>query len=262
MKVGVRDGTIRQGWDVIFAEAKKVGFDGVELDIGGDYQKSPLWTEQGRADIKRRCAEAGIEVSCVCMGGLWKVSPASPDAAMRAEALSFVEGVIRACADIGAKVILVPVSDAKQGYDVVKPRWIELLKKAAPLAEQLKVCLAVENCGCSVPYLLELAQPVNSPYVAAYFDVSNSKVCGFDPVAEIRLLGKKWLAHVHMKDTAIAPDGKRAGCRLGLGVVDQRACVAALTQAGYDGYLTLETPPGQNPLVEAAWNLGYLRALI
>jgi len=42
MKLGARDGVLRQPWEKVFAEAARLGFDGVELDIGGDYQNTLL----------------------------------------------------------------------------------------------------------------------------------------------------------------------------------------------------------------------------
>jgi sugar phosphate isomerase/epimerase len=50
---------------------------------------------------------------------------------------------------------------------------------------------------------------------------------------------------VHVKDIRVTPGDVRPG----LGRVDFVECARALAEIGYDGWLTLETPPGPPPLV-------------
>lgn len=60
-----------------------------------------------------------------------------------------------------------------------------------------------------------------------------------DPVAEGYPLIRKFVGNVHVKDTAVTPEGKD-WTMLGDGVVDWRAQLTALEEDGYDGFLTLE----------------------
>ena len=90
--------------------------------------------------------------------------------------------------------------------------------------------------------------------------MANFIEAGGDSGEAIRLLGAD-IADVHAKDFAVV-DGKRQGCRLGDGMIDVPGCVAALKELGYDDYLTLETPPGEDAPAEAGKNLAYLKALI
>ena len=74
---------------------------------------------------------------------------------------------------------------------------------------------------------------------ACYFDLANPLAKrGLDVPTEIRALGPL-IRRVHVKDTRV-----RAGdCRPGTGRVDFAECARALSEIGYDGWLTLETPP-------------------
>jgi len=261
MKVGVRTGTLRQDWDAALRAAKELGFDGVELDVGAKYKDTLFWNPDARAQLVQVMNEVGISVPCVCIGGLWQLSPASPEATVREEAQEFIRGTVLNCAEVGAYTILAPINDARgQGYDVAKERWLEIMKQVAPVAEEKHVCVALENCGCSAQYQLELVEAVGSPYVRAYFDMANSKGVGEDPVEAIRLLGRH-VAHVHAKDLAYDGD-KRQNVPLGEGLVDIPGCIAALKKVGYDDYLTLETPAGDDAAASARQNLQFLRNLI
>jgi sugar phosphate isomerase/epimerase len=64
---------------------------------------------------------------------------------------------------------------------------------------------------------------------------------GYDPVRAIEELGPH-VAHVHLKDVFRRGE-PHVTCRWGEGVVDIEACVRALREIGYDGYLTIEHEP-------------------
>ena len=51
MLYGIRDGCLRVGWEEAFKQATELGFDGLELDVGADYEDTPLWTAAGRKQV-------------------------------------------------------------------------------------------------------------------------------------------------------------------------------------------------------------------
>lgn len=262
MKIGARNGTLKADWQEAFAVGQELGFDGVELDVGADFQDSFLWDPDSRQKVVALQQSTGMQLPCICIGGLWKHSPASPDASVQQVAEKFIAGTIRYCAEVGARVILAPINDAGgQGYEVAMVRWVHTMKSVSGIAEEHEVCVALENCGCTAAYQLAMVQLVNSPFVQAYFDMANAKVAGDDPVEAIQLLGGH-LAHVHAKNWKADADGKREGTPLDYGDIDVAGCIAALKAVGYDDYVTLETPPLDDAKAQAAKNLAFLRALI
>ena len=60
MKYGIRDSMLRLPFEQTFAEAKRIGFDGVEICIGGDYREHKLWSEAGITEIKKLSAEKQV----------------------------------------------------------------------------------------------------------------------------------------------------------------------------------------------------------
>jgi len=256
MRYGLMSSAMPGPYEEVIGRAGEIGFDGVELDVGAEYEENLLWRPEGRAKIRRLLSQAGLELASVCLGTFWRYSFADPDASVRERAQRFTRDAIAWCAELGAGVILVPITPGAEGEDQATARsaWIEELRKAAPHAQEKKVRLAVENVGRgsgrTADALLEIVAAVDSPYVRVYYDFGNGLMLGGDPVAEIERLGER-IVQVHAKD----PKGEY----MGEGQVEMAAVKAALERVGYDGYLVLETPPTDDPVAAAARNLGFLR---
>ena len=102
---------------------------------------------------------------------------------------------------------------------------------------------------------LGLASQVGSDAFGVYFDLANPLAKGgLDVPSEIRALGGL-VRRVHLKDTRVTS----GDCRPGTGRVDFAECARALSEIGYDGWLTLETPPAPPPLV--ARDLSFARTV-
>jgi sugar phosphate isomerase/epimerase len=256
MRYGLMSSAMPGPYEDVIRNAGEIGFDGVELDVGADYQENLLWRPEGRAEIGRLLSQAGLELTSVCLGTFWTYSFANPDAAVRERARGFTRDAVAWCAELGARLILVPITPGAEGEDQAAARamWIEELKTAAPYAEEKKVRLAVENVGRgsgrTADALLEITAGVDSPYVQVYYDFGNGLMLAGDPVREIEKLGSR-IAQVHAKD----PKGEY----MGEGQVDMAAVKAALGAVGYDGYLVLETPATDDPVAAATRNLEFLK---
>ncbi len=241
------------GWEEAFAAAGELGFDGVELDVPSDYAGLALFDAAGREGL-RKLAEK-TELASVCLGALWEISPASPDEKVRAEAEHVLRKTIEGCGDLGAGVILAPITGVEgEEREAMQSRWVESLKRVAPLAGEKQVAVCIENCGgkfrTTAPDQVGIVDAVDSEWVKAYFDMANSKAFDADPAEGIKLLGHG-LGAVHVKDTR--------GNMLGRGDVDFASVRAALTDVGYDGWLILETPGKDDPKESARLNLEFTR---
>ena len=240
----------------VIRSAGRIGFDGVELDVGADYAENLLWQPKGRQEIKTLLAEAGLELASICLGTFWTYSFASPDASVRERAQTFTRDAIHWCAELGAAAILVPITpgEERENPEAARARWVTELKKLAPLAEENQVCLAAENVGRgsgrTADALLEIVEGVNSPSVKIYYDFGNGLSLGSVPRREIARLGK-WIAQVHAKD----PGGEY----MGEGWLDMAGIAAALKQIAYDRWIVLETPSTDDPAAAAARNLKFVK---
>jgi len=255
MKYGLVSGCLSEDYRQVLRACGRIGFDGVELDVGADFEHNLLWSAAGRGEVKRLLAEGKLELASICLGTFWTYSFASPEAEVRARAAGFVRDTLRWCQELRAGVILVPVTPGAPGEGEEAPRrWIEELAKVAPAAEEAGVYLAVENvgrgCGKTAEALLGIVNGVNSPFVQVYYDFGNGLSLAGDPVGEIHALGKH-IVQVHAKD----PGGQY----MGEGRLDIAAVAAALKAVGYDRWLVLETPETEDPPAAAARNLAFVR---
>lgn len=258
MRIGIRDGCLRMPWAEAMQATAEIGFDGLEIDIGANYRETPLWSD-GVGAVRAMADRAGCSVLAFCAGACWQISPASADEAAREEIRTLLTDLCGYAAELGAGAILVPVTPGGEdvSYEDQQQRWIEEMRKLAPVADATGVVLALENvgrgCGKSAEELIHLADGVGSPGVQVYYDIGNATAFGNDPVEEIKLLGAR-IAVVHVKD--------RDGDLLGEGTVKIPESIEALKGIGYDGDVILETPPTDDPRAAAAHNLQYLKALV
>ncbi|MBN1672715.1 MAG: sugar phosphate isomerase/epimerase [Kiritimatiellae bacterium] len=270
MQYGIRVGMLRTSFETAHEEAGKLGFDGVELEVGpkAAQEGSPLFDAAQRDALKKRMAACGVVTSCVCVGGFWQYGPASAEEALRDTGKDILRKTIEACAAIGTGYILTPLNNSGQAPEVATARWLEFLQELKADAEAHKVMVCLEPCarpGMGTDAEVKaLVDRTGSPYVRAYFDVSNMHAAGTDPVTGLKALGSAYVGHIHMKDRKPNPPGSErpfSTVALGEGILDFPGIAAAIREIGYDGWLTLETPTGDDPKPSARKDLAFMKAL-
>jgi len=237
----------------VFARAKRVGFSGVEVVLTRD----DLTSSDERLESLRRAKEiTALEIPALVLGEhnvQGGIADASPDAASRAHV--DVRRAITWARELGTDVILIPffmraelVSEAEDDRAAVAFRTL------CPEAAQEGVSLCFEG-SLPAARIVSLAARVGSEAFGCYFDRANALAHkGLDVPTEIRGLGDL-IVRVHVKDTQV----QTGDCRPGTGRVDFAECALALSEIGYDGWLTLETPPAPSPLV--ARDLSFTRSV-
>jgi hexulose-6-phosphate isomerase len=247
LMTGIMWGSIGVGKTVLekFEAAKLAGYDGVEVD-----------SHLSRDEVLKAKEATGLKVHSVCDSKHWKLLLSSPDAKIREEGVEALKVALEDARVFGADaVLLVPgrVNDTVS-YDECWNRSSEEIGKALPIAEKLKVKIAVENVWNN--FLLSPMEAVRyidqfqSQWVGAYFDCGNILAYGW-PEQWIRILGKR-IAKIHIKEYSrkIADtQGKSAGFKVKLreGDVNWTAVMTALDEIGYQGWTSIEMPGGDTP---------------
>jgi len=225
-----------------FRSAKAAGFDGIE----------PM-SHLNRDEVLRAMKETGLSVPSVCGEMHWKYLLSDPDPAIREKGVEALKLSIEDASAYGADtVLLVPgrVSETVT-YDECWKRSTDEIRKVIPLAEKLKIRIAIENVWNN--FLLSPLEAANyvdqfqSEAVGFYFDCGNILVYGW-PEQWIRILGKR-IAKVHIKEYSRKigdRQGKSAGFRVDLleGDVNWPEVMKALDDIGYSGWATIEQPGG------------------
>jgi sugar phosphate isomerase/epimerase len=255
MKIGAMDNVIGKPWSETFDEAARLGFDGVELDLSVEtYQGSEVWSAAGRKALVERSKRAGVEIASVCMASVARLmsNPATHEQGVKA-----VADLRRFCDELGAKVILFPMSkqSADQPEEEAVALWRDGFRAAFEESAESKALVGMESvgrAGRSADQSLAMIGMVGSPYLGVYYDVGNAAYQGFDNLTEIPKLGKR-LFQIHVKEIR---------AEMGQGKLDFPAIFAAIKKTGYDGYLILETEAGDDPAANAARNLAFVRSLL
>jgi sugar phosphate isomerase/epimerase len=142
------------------------------------------------------------------------------------------------------------------------------LRRAAKTARDADVLLLVENePACNGGFAAEVAEivrGVDSPAVRALWDPGNEAYGGREAFPAGYEQMKDVLAHVHLKDAIIGPDGKPRCVPMGSGNVPVIPQLKALKAAGYDGLFTIEThfaPAGSNKKTGSQLTLDAMKTL-
>lgn len=228
-----------------FKLARDSGFEEIECPTTPD--------ETAAEEIKKASEVSGLRIHSVMNQAHWQfpLSSAEPEAVTKS--MAGMETSLRNAHLWGADtVLLVPaVVNAQTSYREAWDRSQRQIRQLIPLAEKLKVIIAIEevwNKFLLSP--LEFARYVdefNSPWVKAYFDVGNVLIWGY-PQDWIRTLGKR-IVKLHIKDFHFKQDPqtrKRVAEFVALreGEIDWREVHKALAEIGYRGAATVELPGG------------------
>lgn len=254
MKVGAMDNVLAKPWTELFEEAARLGFDGVELDLRAEtYLDSEVWSAEGRKALAARSRASGVEVASVCMASVARLMTGRDT---HRQGVKAVADLRRYCDELGAGVILFPMSKQEnQSDEDAFGLWRDGLRAALADSEGSRTRVGMESVGRtgrSARQALEMIEAVGSPHLGVYYDVGNADYQGFDPVAEIARLGSHTV-QCHVKEI---------GAEMGEGKLDFPELIGALRAVGFDGYLVLETPAGDDPAANAARNLAFIRGLL
>jgi sugar phosphate isomerase/epimerase len=191
---------------------------------------------------------------------------------MRPEiSVPYLEKAIRLAAVVGA-----PVVNTDEG---IRPPWLEdeecfavmryTLKKVLQVAERYGIYVAIEphqSITKTTAGLLRVATLVSSPYLGVNYDTGNAFLGGEDPYAGLQAV-LPLLAHIHGKDISMAKakedlgkvTGTPVGCACGEGVIDWDRVITILTDAGWNGIISVEcgTP---KQAADSLTNLGRILA--
>lgn len=206
---------------------------------------------------RRKVADFGEEKACELLAHsglkvsnlLWAGGFTGSDGRSFRESVEDALDAVRLAAAMHADCLVV-YSGARAGHTHNHARRLlrEALRELLPAAEAEQVTLAVEpvhpGCASDFSFLtslddsLELLRQFNHPRLKLVFDTYH---LGFDESVVARLASVvPDIALVHLGDGKRPPDGDQNRCRLGDGVVPLTRIVAALRQAGYDGWFDVE----------------------
>lgn len=191
--------------------------------------------------------EADIEI--FQSHGPWRYPPQDFTAEDRAERFEKMARSIHGTAVLGCKNFIIhPLMPWGADSDP-KPqrRWdmnLEFFSRLCKVAESEDVTICFENMpmtqiSLSRPHeILEFVKTINDPHFKVCLDTGHCAVFGESPAEAVRLIGKEYLAALHVHDN----NGKNDLHWLPYtGVIDWADFSCALDEIGFEGSLSLET---------------------
>ncbi|MBU0714019.1 MAG: sugar phosphate isomerase/epimerase [Verrucomicrobia bacterium] len=232
--------------DRLMEEVKRLGL--VNIDVHAGMLGAP---DGAAARIKSALAKSGLTLSGFSMSNDFSSDKPEEFRAQVDTVKRWIQVAAQVCAPVsrifGGNLSIQHRNDPvlrKQKYRQIMDGLGEVTREA----EKHNLILALENHGglpCTGEEQVEVIRAINSPSLKATIDVGNYMNGGQEGHIGSRLAAP-YAAYVHFKDFIKVDDSKLpwgwnvTACGLGEGAVNHRACLEALRDAGYNGFVALE----------------------
>jgi L-ribulose-5-phosphate 3-epimerase len=220
--------------------AKDAGFDEIECQTVTDPNEAEA--------IKLAAQNAGLRIHSVMNMAHWSCPFNSSDPAVVKKGMEGMETSLRNARFWGADTVLLVPAVVNPKFSYYLDAWTRSqrqIRKLLPLAEELKVVIAIEEVWnkflLSPTEFARYVDEFNSPWVRAYLDVGNMVFYGY-PQDWIRIVGKR-IAKLHIKDFRFRK-GQTEWVPLREGDIDWIEVHQALADIHYQGTATVELDAG------------------
>ena len=275
-------------WEKVFDLARRARFEGMELcvdyppffevmatvpqkgiiaeiakTVGSSLARSKALSydspESRFKEVKQMASDNGIAVSSLLTFAQFYYTLMHPDDKIWQTGIDLILKLMDFAVIMDAPSLLVVpgMVGPEVTYEFGYKRLEEAFWKLKDAAEEKKVGLGLENIWGKVFYspleMRDFVDKFNSPYIGIHFDVGNVIRYGY-PEQWIRIMGKKRLLNIHLKDYSEEIDNIHGVTYLFQGSVPWARVMDALREIGYDGYLIAEVPPYTFCPQEGIWD--------
>ena len=232
-------------WSDEFGYAKDLGFQTIEIVIDKEKNiNNPVWTPDGRNKILNAFKKNQLKAYSSCVNFIIANSISKEDVFVEAfKAIEFLN-------EIGIELIILPLFEKSDLKNIQNHKNI---KRILELNKDIDNDLIIE-VDLQAKDLLKTLESLEIYDVGIVYDIGNSTFLGHQIGEDLDLLDEK-IKHIHVKDK------NRFGenVLLGEGNCDFDFFFHHPFIQKYNGYYTLETSRGLNPIESAAMNLNFLK---
>ena len=263
MKIGITQIILGEmSLDETLALCQEAGYEAVELVFATGKDLDPDLSADELEQVRQRCEGAGVEVGSVIAWYPDKGNLLSRDAGERDKCQKCLRRSLEIAGALGVDGVLLHPGQL-QAEGTYQQAWNDLrdaLLETAPLAEQMRAAIGVENVWNK--FLLSplearlFVDEIASEWVGIYLDTANMMAYGH-PEHWIRELGNR-IKKVHFKDFLRR---EHRFVNLRDGDTDWSAVMAELRVIGYDSTLIHEVGGSREELVELGERMRAIVAL-
>jgi L-ribulose-5-phosphate 3-epimerase len=229
-------------------------------DTGFKVVQAPTTLDQNEAEELKAAADAaGVRIDSVMNMAHWQYPLSSSDPSVVAKSMDGMRTSLHNAKLWGSDaVLLVPaVVNPETSYQEAWVRSQKEIRKLLPLAEELKVVIAIEEVWnkflLSPLEMRTYIEQFHSPWVQAWFDVGNVVFYGY-PQDWIHTL-RKQIVKLHLKDFKLERgQGRFKWVDLGDGQVMWPAVRQSLIDIGYSGSAICELESGDEAYLKDVSN--------
>lgn len=232
-------------WEELMAAVAACGFDYLELSVDeNDARLARLaWTGAERGRVRAAARAAGIAVGSICLSAHRRYPLGSPDPAVRARALSVLEGALELACDLGARTVQLAGYDVyyEEGSDRTRELFARSLERAVEMASRAGVTMGFETM--ETPFMdtvlkaMAYVGAASSPYLGVYPDIgnlSNAALLRGASVAEDLACGQGHIVAAHCKETV---SGRYREVSFGTGTTAYAEALGELARQGVRRYV-------------------------
>ena len=230
-------------------QAARYGYRALEVRLlDGEIIPADL-SQERRKQMKAVMAAHGVEILGLGLSTRFSATAAAERQTNVDQLCRYLE----LANDLGAPMVRTFGGNAAAGATVEQTiNWVAqgLLGAVATAAAQgVTIVLETHDAFCRGAEVAPVLAQVNSPYVAAVWDIHHPYRMGESIAETWRLIGDR-VKHVHIKDGRKKADGDWQLVLLGEGELPCREVIELLHTKGYQGYLSAEWEKKWHPEIE------------
>lgn len=205
MKIGVTQIILgKLSLDEALRLCQDAGYEAIELVFGEGRDPDVNMSDDEIRSVRKRCDEAGVEVSSSIAQYAERGNLLSRKAEDRAQGQKNLVRSIQVAHVLGVGAVLLHPGQltAEGTYEEAWDGMLGIMKEVASIAEEKQVAVGIENVWnkflLSPREMAEFVDAVGNEWIGAYLDTANMMAYGF-PEHWIRGLGSR-IKRVHFKD--------------------------------------------------------------
>ena len=244
-----------------FAEIKKAGFDGIELNVDGKENASAHsltleTTDKELSDILAISKKYDLPVVSISTSLWWSANMGSSQKDQRELSKKLLEKQLVCASALGASGILIVPGGINEEISIAEAykNSYDFLEESKDMIGKYKIQVGLENVWNQFfmsPFdMANFIDRLDCGYITAYYDVGNVVAFSWSEYW-IEILDKR-ISLIHIKDFKRSSGFNSGGTWPNLleGDANFKKIITALKNTGWDGYLTAEISKPDNQTFE------------
>ena len=240
-------------WEEEIKIAKSLGYDYIELLSERQHNnENPLWSNSNPSYLKEAIYKYNLNSYSACLDYIIEHKIIDKNK-INQNNLDYTINFIKKAANVGTKLIVLPLLEASNIDKDNITTFIDYLNKTTDCAQQYNIMVTIESLENS-DVLIELVDSVKNENIGVVYDTGNRALTCDKPLDEIKKLNSR-IKHIHLKDIR-----KNIGnVPIGTGVVDFKNIFILLNDIKYNGCFSFENHRGKDPIETAIHNINFIK---